>query len=377
MLDPKLDPFAVPNDAKVSFNPEPGDLAPETSGSKQINVAFAIDTKPNVSGQEYEGSFEFTDGGTNASEQTCQPNPEDVGFTTTAVVAGPTPSPVPTSTKTPAPTPSPTISCGLGGNVAQVNQLLAGDSFARDLLTAIAGANKGVAPTANTNPLPAASAGTGSAASSQVADGEGVAASVDFPPENVKAAGSGSASELNQQLANQILDHELGHIFYETGSSGSRPIPLPGEVGFVNMPTVTLEDGTILTFTIETGNALAPGYYGYRHVMIHDDLVNAFPSTGDTTQALVEAFQEATTVTFLKGQPLSGLSHADALTYSKTRQKIGITSGAVSKRPPNAPGVFIGCNRGGVSPANEPLATSSPVRFDLNKYWYDPYTVPN
>jgi hypothetical protein len=156
-----------------------------------------------------------------------------------------------------------------------------------------------------------------------------------------------AAINSNQDIG-AIIEHELLHLWMETGDvqSGAQPHPFPS-LGVDNQVTVTLDDGTILTFDQTAVRAadrhidLSVGYSGYEHILIHQILLNENPDVGDQTGAMKSAFLQASSVT-LPGQAPQKISDdatAGALGEAHKKSKTNV-------KPPTPPatGTYSKCS---------------------------------
>ncbi|HEV2738915.1 MAG TPA: hypothetical protein VGU66_10085 [Candidatus Elarobacter sp.] len=165
---------------------------------------------------------------------------------------------------------------------------------------------------------------------------QGTIAQADYANHTIKFDSSqAGAAQASGQDIGAIIEHELLHLWMETGNTqtGVQPHPFP-QVGHDDIRVVTLDDGTTLTFhqtatrNPVTGHIeLSPGYAGYEHVLIHEILVRDVPDTGDATGSLMSAFLEASSVTLPGGQPqtITDKATANALANARTKMHARVT----------------------------------------------------
>jgi len=133
-----------------------------------------------------------------------------------------------------------------------------------------------------------------------------------------------AAAEATGQDPTEIIYHEMDHLYYESQ---------PGF--FSNMPSSTTFaiGGTTYSYNtanIPSGNGWtnSPGEMAWEHMLIHNDLVNAFGvNEGDQTGAITEGLQHAT-----NAPAKNALNSTAAADKSKT----GTSSRAVAPPPRSA-----------------------------------------
>jgi hypothetical protein len=271
------------------------------------------------------------------------PPPSPIAPPTSPVVGGGG-VPSPSSSSTPPP-------CPPNGAPADLTKAIATDTFAQAMAQAVAANFSGMPISINTTaPLP-----PGAAASAVVAMG-----AIDWSSANItQAIAPSTTSPFHfQQQENQIFTHEALHLWYETTPFGatSNPNPLPGQPNFNASATVVLNDGTILTYNLApipgaaSGDlpSLNPGFFGYEHALIHDDLVTNYGSDG--TDAGAEMLQNATSVQFAgntTAMPVTPTTfstmQAEMLIAQHNLGSVGIQSGRNGPKPPPKPISAGGC----------------------------------
>jgi hypothetical protein len=276
--------------------------------------------------------------------------------------------------------PAPPPPCPPVGGPASLQKAISKDDFAQAVSQAVANNYGGKATTVNTkDSLP----GAHEAAEAHSQDGKDASGNA-FSRNSIDWSTSGVAAAVkNGQNEAQIYTHEELHLWYETlNADGSgRPNPVPGEAGFQSTRTVTMSDGTILTFNISaTNGVLNDAYTGFEHVNIHDQLVG---NDGvDLTGAMGEALAEASSIQFPGGQPQSIPHTADGKPDYAAGLKMAsdhkmsaatISSGGIDKKPPATPDPNAGCGKtAGTSHARQANGTArrsgSSVGEDVGGY---------
>jgi hypothetical protein len=171
----------------------------------------------------------------------------------------------------------------------------------------------------------------------------------------------------------QIFVEELLHLWYDTPPPGSNfySNPHPGDPSFQATRTVTLDDGTIMTFNISATNGKLNGAYtGYEHALIFDYLVANY--TSGKTGALGQAFLAADTVQ-LKDQTPQKMDAKTAFAEAAKRTTARITSGQLAKTPPTVPIAGKGCNtlasQARKAMSLEQFSDGYSVDWDGSLYW--------
>ena len=109
-----------------------------------------------------------------------------------------------------------------------------------------------------------------------------------------------ATAQANGQDPVQILYHELDHILNglkdpDPNGTFLRRVPIPGDANFPanGMASITI-GGSIFNYNLNDrgdGNTRPDQLLAYEHAVVHNDLVAAFPETGDRTGALQSATQ--------------------------------------------------------------------------------------
>jgi hypothetical protein len=206
-----------------------------------------------------------------------------------------------------------TAAVDLNGNTA--DSLILSKSVLQALMAQLS--NAGVSVTVQATSLPTPTATTmGTAMQTQV---NGKSAIVQYSPSNVAAA------EASGQDPAEILYHELDHVYYET------------QTGYYNNPPATTTFA-INGATYNYSTALVPlpstpgamtqstGFDGWEHMLIHNDVVNAFQGA-DKTAALEEGLSNAT-------NPPANIANVVATDTAKT---------GISSRAESAPSLSAVC----------------------------------
>ena len=148
------------------------------------------------------------------------------------------------------------------------------------------------------------------------------------------------------QDPDQILAHEILHLWLEAldTNTGLRPNPTTQDPNYQQLVTVTLGDGTILTYNI----GLAPGstntmntaYTGYEHALIHQALVDQYGA--DKTGSLQSAIAQATTVQY-PGQPAVPGGSANGTAFAASHGSIS-TNIKMPNYPKAGDHAYKGCS---------------------------------